>query len=224
VTGGRTGKATRGGWALHDSIPINIVGGRELGFRGYGVKSTISPGNGRCGIEATDGREIGRVYFDLAPRPRRRLQLRDRYRVAYGALSPALSLSGLRANFRWAAQKNVAPLSTAPTPAARVGSRFVARRKGQQYPEIPLHNRWNTPNNSRVLHVESDTVVCNRIDGLGAFACSGNFDPGLFSRASVLGGIRQQMDPDQTQQRAISICGGQKVRICVDWRRGLFQL
>jgi hypothetical protein len=41
---------------------------------------------------------------------------------------------------------------------------------------------------------------------------------GLFSRASVLGGIRQQMDPDQTQQRAISVCGGQKVRICVDWR------
>jgi hypothetical protein len=48
-------------------------------------------------------------------------------------------------------------------------------------------------------------LSASRIDGLGAFACSGNFDPGLFSRASVLGGIRQQMDPDQTQQRAISM-------------------
>ena len=27
------------GWALQDTIPIRIVGGREQGFRGYGVKT-----------------------------------------------------------------------------------------------------------------------------------------------------------------------------------------
>jgi hypothetical protein len=53
------------GWALHDSIPIKIVGGRELGFRGYGVKSNYQPGDWKVQVETTDGREIGRVYFSL---------------------------------------------------------------------------------------------------------------------------------------------------------------
>ena len=53
------------GWRLQDSIPINIVGGREEGFRGYGVKSNYQPGPWKVQVETTDGREIGRVYFDL---------------------------------------------------------------------------------------------------------------------------------------------------------------
>ena len=53
------------GWALQDAIAINIVGGREQGFRGYGVKSNFQPGSWRVQVETTDGREIGRVYFDL---------------------------------------------------------------------------------------------------------------------------------------------------------------
>jgi hypothetical protein len=53
------------GWSLQDSIPINIVGGREQGFRGYGVKSNYQPGEWKVQIETTDGREIGRVYFGL---------------------------------------------------------------------------------------------------------------------------------------------------------------
>ena len=57
------------GWALQDSIPINIVGGREQGFRGYGVKSNYQPGEWKVQVETTDGREIGRVYFSLAPAP-----------------------------------------------------------------------------------------------------------------------------------------------------------
>ncbi len=57
------------GWALHDSIPINIVGGREQGFRGYGVKSNYQPGDWKVQVETTDGREIGRVYFRLASAP-----------------------------------------------------------------------------------------------------------------------------------------------------------
>ena len=53
------------GWALQDTIPIKIVGGREQGFRGYGVKANYQPGPWKVQVETTDGREIGRVYFDL---------------------------------------------------------------------------------------------------------------------------------------------------------------
>jgi hypothetical protein len=53
------------GWAPQDSIPINIVGGREDGFRGYGVKTNYQPGDWKVQVETTDGREIGRIYFDV---------------------------------------------------------------------------------------------------------------------------------------------------------------
>jgi hypothetical protein len=56
-------------WSLTDSIPINIVGGRDQGFRGYGVKSNHQPGEWRVQVETTDGREIGRVYFRLETAP-----------------------------------------------------------------------------------------------------------------------------------------------------------
>jgi hypothetical protein len=52
-------------WALQDTIPIKIVGGREQGFRGYGVKENYQPGAWKVQVETTDGREIGRVYFYL---------------------------------------------------------------------------------------------------------------------------------------------------------------
>jgi hypothetical protein len=57
------------GWTLQDSIPIKIVGGREEGFRGYGFKTNYQPGAWKVQIETTDGREIGRVYFDLENAP-----------------------------------------------------------------------------------------------------------------------------------------------------------
>lgn len=56
-------------WALQDTIPIRIVGGREAGFRGYGVKTNYQPGEWKVQVETTDGREIGRVYFDLETVP-----------------------------------------------------------------------------------------------------------------------------------------------------------
>lgn len=57
------------GWTLHDTIPIRILGGREQGFRGYGFKSNYQPGAWKVHVETTDGREIGRVYFDLVAAP-----------------------------------------------------------------------------------------------------------------------------------------------------------
>ena len=58
-------KPKGGGWKLQDGIPIPIVGGRAQGFRGYGVKSNYQPGDWKVQVETTDGREIGRIYFDV---------------------------------------------------------------------------------------------------------------------------------------------------------------
>jgi hypothetical protein len=41
------------------------VGGREEGFRGYGVKTNYQPGDWKVQVETADGREIGRIYFDV---------------------------------------------------------------------------------------------------------------------------------------------------------------
>ena len=57
------------GWTLQDSIPIKILGGREEGFRGYGVKASYQPGDWKVQIETNDGREIGRIYFELESAP-----------------------------------------------------------------------------------------------------------------------------------------------------------
>jgi len=57
------------GWVLQDTIPINILGGRERGFRGYGVKVNYQPGRWKVQVETTDGREIGRIYFRLKAVP-----------------------------------------------------------------------------------------------------------------------------------------------------------
>jgi len=53
------------GWVLQDAIPIKIVGGREEGFRGYGVKTNYQPGKWKVEVETTDRREIGRIYFSV---------------------------------------------------------------------------------------------------------------------------------------------------------------
>lgn len=57
------------GWVLQDSIPINIVGGRREGFRGYGVKTNYQFGDWKVQVETNDGREIGRVYFNVEIAP-----------------------------------------------------------------------------------------------------------------------------------------------------------
>ena len=57
------------GWALQDTIPIGIVGGREEGFRGFGFKGNYEPGEWKVQVETTDAREIGRIYFELDVAP-----------------------------------------------------------------------------------------------------------------------------------------------------------
>jgi len=63
------GGAKGRGWVLQDTIPIKILGGREEGFRGYGVKSNYQPGQWKVHVETTDGREIGRIYFSVETVP-----------------------------------------------------------------------------------------------------------------------------------------------------------
>ncbi|MFZ1907796.1 MAG: DUF2914 domain-containing protein [Burkholderiales bacterium] len=62
-------KDDAGRWARQDSIPINIVGGRKEGFRGYGVKANYQFGDWKVQVETNDGREIGRIYFNVEIAP-----------------------------------------------------------------------------------------------------------------------------------------------------------
>jgi hypothetical protein len=62
-------KDEKRGWTLHDTIPIKIVGGREEGFRGYAFKTNYAFGDWKVQIETGDGREIGRIYFDVRQVP-----------------------------------------------------------------------------------------------------------------------------------------------------------
>ncbi len=55
----------RDGWTLQDSIPMTISGGRDEGFRGYAVKTHYQAGDWRVHVQTTDGREIGRISFEL---------------------------------------------------------------------------------------------------------------------------------------------------------------
>lgn len=58
-------KNPRTGWQSTDRIPMQIQGGRKGGYRGFAVKQNFSEGSWRVSIETTDGREIGRMYFDV---------------------------------------------------------------------------------------------------------------------------------------------------------------
>lgn len=58
-------KDPRQGWQSTDRIPMKISGGRENGYRGYSTKQNYSEGEYRVSVETTDGREIGRIYFEV---------------------------------------------------------------------------------------------------------------------------------------------------------------
>lgn len=53
------------GLRLEDTIPLTIMGGRDEGFRGYGTKQYFVPGDWRVIVETSDGREVGRISFEV---------------------------------------------------------------------------------------------------------------------------------------------------------------
>jgi hypothetical protein len=57
------------GWLKTDSIPFQISGGRDQGFRGYTVKSFFDPGSWQVRVLTSDDRELGRIYFTVEKRP-----------------------------------------------------------------------------------------------------------------------------------------------------------
>jgi hypothetical protein len=59
----------KNGWKKTDSIPIQIAGGREGGFRGYTVKSRYDEGDWQVRVVTSDDREVSRIYFTVKKDP-----------------------------------------------------------------------------------------------------------------------------------------------------------
>jgi hypothetical protein len=53
------------GWVTTDRIPLNVVGGRAEGFRGFAVKANFTAGRWRVTAETDDGRAIATLTFDV---------------------------------------------------------------------------------------------------------------------------------------------------------------
>ena len=58
-------KDPKHGWQKRDAIALNVVDGREEGYRGYTSKSNYEPGEWRVSIETQDGREVGRIGLEV---------------------------------------------------------------------------------------------------------------------------------------------------------------
>lgn len=58
-------KDPRKGWVSTDSIPMQISGGRQDGYRGFAVKQNYTAGEWKVSVQTTDNREIGRMYFNV---------------------------------------------------------------------------------------------------------------------------------------------------------------
>lgn len=61
------------GWEDRDAIALDIVGGRDGGFRADTVKARYQPGRWRVRVETSDDCELGRIDFkiieDASPQP-----------------------------------------------------------------------------------------------------------------------------------------------------------
>lgn len=55
------------GWGEQDSIPLDITGGRDEGWRGFTVKSKHKPGRWSVRVTTSDGRELGRIKLTIVP-------------------------------------------------------------------------------------------------------------------------------------------------------------
>jgi uncharacterized membrane protein len=53
------------GWVTTDKIPMRVTGGRVGGYRGHASKGSFTEGAGRVAVETTDGREVGRISFNI---------------------------------------------------------------------------------------------------------------------------------------------------------------
>jgi hypothetical protein len=54
------------GWVKQARVPINIVGGRGDGYRGFSFKQNLSPGDWRVDVITEQGQIIGRMNFDVS--------------------------------------------------------------------------------------------------------------------------------------------------------------
>jgi len=50
---------------LEDTIPLQILGGRKNGFRGFGTKKFYRPGPWKITVETSDGREVGSISIEI---------------------------------------------------------------------------------------------------------------------------------------------------------------
>jgi hypothetical protein len=65
-----------GRWQDFERIPIEIVGGRDTGFRGYSLKNSLILGSWRVDVETERGQVIGRILFDIKE-PKNNVELRS---------------------------------------------------------------------------------------------------------------------------------------------------
>ncbi|HEY4501605.1 MAG TPA: DUF2914 domain-containing protein [Candidatus Paceibacterota bacterium] len=54
-----------GSWQTEALVAFPVSGGRAAGYRGYSVKSALTPGAWRCDVETQGGALIGRTGFDV---------------------------------------------------------------------------------------------------------------------------------------------------------------
>jgi len=52
-------------WVTQSTIEFPIVGGEDGGYRGYSMKTNLTPGDWRVNIQTTHGQTIGRVKFKI---------------------------------------------------------------------------------------------------------------------------------------------------------------
>jgi len=55
----------RYGWTSTDKISMRVYGGRKSGYRGYSFKENLKDGDWRVLVETSDGREVGRLNFNI---------------------------------------------------------------------------------------------------------------------------------------------------------------
>jgi hypothetical protein len=52
-------------WEVRSRVSFPIAGGRADGYRGFSIKTSLTPGSWRCNVETAQGSLIGRVSFEV---------------------------------------------------------------------------------------------------------------------------------------------------------------